>query len=106
MAINKGIGEMVLVRITAGGAVTAFDFRQIAASGEIACFRVFDRELPPDLLEAWRGAVSKIAQYARAQGKYAAPEAMRDSVKVFEARELMSKELSKKMDAIIKKGEK
>lgn len=104
MRIDEGFGKVVLIRVTKGGAVTAFDFRERVNEGEFVCFRVFDKELPPELAAEFEGLVDKIGLYAKGEGKIAMVEQLRDTLNVFEAREKATDEYKAKMKALLAKS--
>lgn len=92
MAIKTGIEEMVPIRITFGGADTAYDFRKILkGSSEVIGFRVFGAELPADLKKEAGDLFKKIGAYAEENNKKAVIGELKDTLHIFNAREDLHK---------------
>lgn len=92
MAIKTGIEEMVPIRITFGGADTAYDFRKILkGSSEVAGFRVFGSELPADLKKEAEDLFKKIGAYAEENNKKAVIGELKDTLQIYTAREDLHK---------------
>ena len=104
--VNNSIGKVVPVRVTFGGAIHAFDFRKLLnETGDVAVYRVFDRELPAALKKKATDVIAEIGEWAVANEKFAEINELRDTLKIFEAREKMTDELAKKTKAMIKVSE-
>ncbi len=105
MKTNKGINQVIPIRVTFGGAIHAFDFRKVLNDkGEIVVYRVFDRELPAELRKEVLEAIGKVGEWAAANNKFADINELRGTVKIFEAREKMTDELAKKAETLVKKN--
>ena len=100
--INKGIQQMVPIRVTFGGAVKQFDFRKLLnEEGELVAYRIYDRELPEDLQSEFNSVIEKIGAYAEMTDKFANIEALRDNINIFNAREAITTEHEIKIATLI-----
>jgi hypothetical protein len=103
MKINKGILQMIPIRVTFGGAVVGFDFRKLLnEAGDLVCFRVYDIELPPELKEKFDAVIAEIGAHAEKHDKLASIAELKNTMNVFEAREAMTTELTAKAKSMIK----
>ena len=102
MPVNKGIQQMIPIRVTFGGAINAFDFRKLLNENqELVVYRVYDRELPPELQAEFDGVIAKIGAFAEQADKFANIEHLRNTVNAFNARESLTAEHEEKIRALI-----
>lgn len=107
MAINRGINQVIPIRVTFGGSVIAFDYRKLVnEEGDLLPYRIFSNEVPDELIKEFMLIVDKIGLIAERDLRLAEKDTLKDSLNVFNARELMTDKMKEKMLAMEAKNKK